>query len=130
MTPIEARQLWVQALRSGEFKQGTGSLHSRPGDEDRYCCLGVACEVYQRHVGGLCVAEESGVKTYNRHKCTLPFPVAKWLNINEAGAMPTDSLPNPNLKGLVGLNDIAMYNFGQIADVIESGVLRPYSEAA
>ena len=34
---------WVEALRSGEYKQGTGRLRS--GDE--YCCLGVACDVYR-----------------------------------------------------------------------------------
>jgi len=33
---------WVDALRSGEYKQTTGSLH----DADGYCCLGVACKVF------------------------------------------------------------------------------------
>lgn len=28
---------WVEALRSGEYKQGKGHLHSKGG----YCCLGV-----------------------------------------------------------------------------------------
>ncbi len=33
---------WVKALRSGKYKQGTGSLHS---SNNNYCCLGVACQV-------------------------------------------------------------------------------------
>lgn len=32
---------WVEALRSGKYKQGSGYLRSG----DRFCCLGVACDV-------------------------------------------------------------------------------------
>lgn len=32
---------WVEALKSGDFKQGKAVLLR----DDRYCCLGVACEV-------------------------------------------------------------------------------------
>lgn len=32
---------WLQALRSGEYKQGRGQLQTFKG----YCCLGVACAV-------------------------------------------------------------------------------------
>ncbi len=32
---------WIDALRSGKYEQGRGSLH--PGD--KYCCLGVICDV-------------------------------------------------------------------------------------
>jgi len=32
---------WTTALRSGEYQQGSGCLH----DNDRYCCLGVACTI-------------------------------------------------------------------------------------
>lgn len=32
---------WVAALRSGEYKQGTGAMCAY----DNYCCLGVLCEV-------------------------------------------------------------------------------------
>ena len=40
---------WVTALRSGEYKQGRGTLHSIEPDgsgmPDTYCCLGVLCEL-------------------------------------------------------------------------------------
>lgn len=39
--PKEFAEKWVKALRSGEYQQGTQSLHL----EDTYCCLGVACVV-------------------------------------------------------------------------------------
>lgn len=47
LTPAEARRLWVEALRSGEYEQGRTWLR----ENDRYCCLGVACELYRKHTG-------------------------------------------------------------------------------
>lgn len=51
--------LWADALESGEYKQGTGSLAyavdlldddgERIGSEVHYCCLGVLCEVMTKH---------------------------------------------------------------------------------
>lgn len=38
------KQLWLEALESGKFKQGKHALHTTNG-EDLYCCLGVACIV-------------------------------------------------------------------------------------
>lgn len=52
------KEQWLQALRSGQYTQGTGAL-KRPallpeerieGDNpaERFCCLGVLCDVYAR----------------------------------------------------------------------------------
>lgn len=35
------RKKWIEALRSGKYKQGKGYLKRN----DEYCCLGVACEI-------------------------------------------------------------------------------------
>ena len=40
MDPV-LKKKWVAALRSGKYKQGKEVLR----DGDRYCCLGVLCEV-------------------------------------------------------------------------------------
>lgn len=40
----EIKTKWVEALRSGKYKQGKKSLRSREGD--KYCCLGVLCDLY------------------------------------------------------------------------------------
>lgn len=37
----ELKAKWIAALRSGEYKQGNGRLR----DGDKYCCLGVLCDV-------------------------------------------------------------------------------------
>lgn len=39
----ELLKRWVAALRSGDYKQGRGHLHSRW--DDTYCCLGVLREI-------------------------------------------------------------------------------------
>lgn len=51
MSTTEPQQLWVDTLRSDRFKQGKHFLHN--ADTDEYCCLGVACELYDEVVGGL-----------------------------------------------------------------------------
>ena len=36
-------QKWIDALRSGKYKQGYSELQS---DEEHFCCLGVACKAF------------------------------------------------------------------------------------
>jgi hypothetical protein len=36
---------WVEALRSGDYKQGTQLLKNQGEDECTYCCLGVLCVI-------------------------------------------------------------------------------------
>ena len=38
----ELKARWVEALRSGKYKQGRGVLRSL---NDEFCCLGVLCDV-------------------------------------------------------------------------------------
>ncbi len=42
---------WVEALRSGEFKQGHYELKNED-DDTRYCCLGVLCVVADKPLAG------------------------------------------------------------------------------
>ena len=44
--PWRFKKSWIEALRSGHYRQGTGSLRQTDSDADpSYCCLGVACSV-------------------------------------------------------------------------------------
>lgn len=36
---------WVEALRSGKFRQGDGALARLKNKRYEYCCLGVACAI-------------------------------------------------------------------------------------
>ena len=44
ITKSQCRE-WIDALRSGKYKQGRTELHGVIDGEDRYCCLGVAREL-------------------------------------------------------------------------------------
>ncbi len=40
---VEVKRKWVEALRSGKFKQGKGQLYITK--DNSYCCLGVFCKI-------------------------------------------------------------------------------------
>lgn len=44
----DIKQRWVEALRSGQYKQGSGCLKVN----DSYCCLGVLCELHRQDFPG------------------------------------------------------------------------------
>jgi hypothetical protein len=44
MDKKEFRKKWVEALRSGQYKQGRKRLCC----DGAYCCLGVACDLYNK----------------------------------------------------------------------------------
>lgn len=105
--PVE---LWVEALESGAYKQALGTLQSR----QRFCCLGVACDLYQKvGPGDLEVGiGDFGYVHYDGHNSVLPKKVMTWLGIrSDTGGYYTGSL--------VGLNDNGT-SFQQIAEVIRS----------
>jgi hypothetical protein len=46
----DIKQRWVEALRSGKYKQGTGRLRDQNADgDDEFCCLGVLGDLYDRN---------------------------------------------------------------------------------
>lgn len=48
---------WVEALLSGKYEQGQHELRTR---DDKYCCLGVLCDIMKDEVGGEWVKDEDG----------------------------------------------------------------------
>lgn len=116
---------WVQALRSGEYKQITGRLKTTSG----HCCLGVACELFKKEYPKLLI--ESLPKTddydheyvpdynqdwytFNGKANTLPFLVKDWLGL----VSPTGTYRGFH-ESLIKLNDTGS-TFLEIADKIES----------
>lgn len=103
---------WVAALRSGEYEQATGQLR-RGG---RFCCLGVACEVFILEGGDL---ERIG-NCYGNVSTILPLVVQQWLGIHEANGQ--WNLGTPDLRetrALSAANDNGA-TFDEIATLIES----------
>lgn len=127
----EVKDLWVKALRSGEYQQTTSVLHNATANS--YCCLGVLCDLYtkvdpqfptSRHYNVWvdscpddedCVDDqvEISVTTYDGNNETLPLAVMLWSGIK------TPSGYFGHLECLTSLNDDHGYSFDDIADVIE-----------
>lgn len=133
MTTQEARKLVADALRSGKYEQGAGTLRrvaERTYSEDlrdtlvvplekpQYCCLGVACEVYNEHATNPLVVRVDGCYTYYDDNVVsyLPAAVQKWLGMNASGRFNSDE----PFKSLVQQNDLAHATFKKIADLFET----------
>lgn len=122
-------KLWVEALRSGKYKQGTGVLHNE--DTDAYCPLGVACEVYTQYGGTLLKETDEDIDdNYAQIACTayedeiyfLPERVRDWLGLSssEGHYNKGHGWNKPPYVSLVSHNDENKYTFAQIADLIEA----------
>lgn len=115
---------WVEALRSGEYTQGKNALR----DGDKYCCLGVACDVYDSSRWDLLPnfqASDGDRELYHYGEPSmfgfLPLEVAAWLGFktDEVATNPFVRTPDGEEAHLTGLNDSENYSFAQIADCIE-----------
>lgn len=136
------RKAWLEALRSGKFKQTKGKLRSRNG---AYCCLGVACEVlevprvwdsreYQygtEEVLDLMKDEYIEPSKWNDYSSTsLPRVAAALLGVDQHEvrlAKPvtfTHKGEECSEDNLIELNDTYGWSFAQIADAIEKNGLR------
>lgn len=123
MTPTEARTAWSSALRSGQYKQTKSQLCNI--ETNAYCCLGVACEVYQQHVGDLKVVDlkwgsHSSPRDYDGSTSCLPLKVARWLNMDIGGGFSANGIDTC----LIALNDNQNATFEEIADVIDNPEIR------
>lgn len=124
----------MAALRSGEFKQRIGILHDT--SDETYCCLGVACVLYQREFGDLVVEEDSGFfhsgrshTRYDDNTLALPEKVQEWLGLASAVGELTEPFEGDKaLISLANVNDCGRYNFEHIANLIESGQVKMVSE--
>ena len=110
-------QKWVEALESGKYSRGTGYLCCISRGKRRYCCLGVACDLYlKEHPDKLKAVIGERVVRYNNDIMSLPEIVMKWLGINDnTGGFLMDG------KGcsLASINDDGK-SFKEIAKIIRS----------
>lgn len=104
-------KLWLEALRSGNYQQGYFTL----AGGGKFCCLGVACDLYQKNVGDLKINIKFGDGLdedevfYDESSTFLPDKVSQWL-----GGIPQ------KIQGLLTYeNDIENKSFIEIADIIE-----------
>jgi hypothetical protein len=110
----EVKAKWVEALRSGEYKQGKDRLRC----EDTYCCLGVLADLAVREgigawEGNLFVA---AADPFDVGGALTPEAVVEWAGL-------PDTNPVVGADGqrhtLSGLNDNSR-TFDEIANLIEA----------
>jgi hypothetical protein len=99
MKRAEFIEKWLEALESGEYKQGTNFLVTTKGKEKRFCCLGVACAVYGMDIDAL--DENCDEK--------LPEFLAKKLGITQLGEFKV-----PYVHGDTRYIDLARLNDGGV----------------
>jgi hypothetical protein len=99
---------WVEALRSGKYKQGQRYLNR----DNKFCCLGVLCEVLK-------IAPTDGTvkgtsKRYAGCVSTLPIEAMKASGLNSALGV----YNSRECLSLIHENDSGK-TFTEIADIIE-----------
>lgn len=108
---------WVKELRSGRYEQGT---HRLVDNDDKFCCLGVLCNLAVDEGIGEWVRGSGGwlFKTeFDVDGILLPREVMEWAGMNSFAGM----LNNNTLDTLTDLNDFGK-SFKQIANIIEKNV--------
>jgi len=118
----EIKSQWVEALRSGEYSQGVGSLRS---PDNTFCCLGVLCDLYSKAEGVEWEAGYYGIDSdpsyYSMHDrgALPPTEVAKWAGMSSLELVGELSVPADEAPvDLVSKNDSGI-SFEEIADMIE-----------
>lgn len=106
----EAKQKWIDALRSGRYMQGKSCLKGLDGN---YCCLGVLVMVFEEHYG--LKFDQKTNSTQNAVEfgsyCSVAAPpqiVIDWIKIT----------PSQQFL-LMNLNDKHGCSFAGIAEVIQ-----------
>jgi len=116
------KQEWVEALRSGEYKQATGALRKWANDGVKYCCLGVLCDIVKDRVNGYWNDVDFGLADFR-------LDVEGGKSAIEAlpeAIVTTFDLPSKEVEiddtTLTSLNDgigCEEHSFDEIADLIE-----------
>lgn len=111
MNPI-IKAKWVAALRSGEYKQGMGSLRS---SSNEFCCLGVLCDLHSKEIDCKWTDGEwvEGVMTYLGKSGLPPRVVIEWAELVDMSVIIAGEVM------LLDEHNDSEATFAQIAQAIE-----------
>lgn len=122
----EIKTQWLSALRSGQYAQGVGALRIKgaEGTPDRFCCLGVLCDLAEQvGIGGVThhFDDDDEHAYYEDSSCYLPDSVMRWAI--EGPDKPSESdfpfgVTGSDSNSLVHMNDTGS-SFDEIANAIE-----------
>lgn len=109
----DKKQLWLKALRSGEYKQGKEYLRRN----DEFCCLGVLCDIYSKETERSeweRTTHDDREYEFLAETSILPYDVARWAGIDTNN----NTVYIPEVGELSQLNDDGV-PFATIANIIE-----------
>lgn len=109
----EVKEKWLEALRSGEYKQGRTMLkQGQSPDNLKYCCIGVLCELAAKDgvIDNSVKSSFDPIYSFNEKECLIPDEVARWAGLK--------TLRTTSGSTLYQLNDFGK-SFSDISDVIE-----------
>lgn len=110
----DVKELWINALRSGEYEQGEGALRVRLDDGSYgFCCLGVLCDIYREETGE---GEWSLDRSFLGESEYLPTKVRLWAGLRDSNPVIKES--DDFNSELADINDNGV-DFETIADYIE-----------
>lgn len=113
--PKDFKRNWIEALKSGKYKQGDGALRASVKDDEtgkksiKHCCLGVACAV-----AGATGILDKGFITNDGLEKKLIKSINKVPAILQSDKLEGNDIPNV----LASLNDEGK-SFKEIAKVIQ-----------
>lgn len=108
------RMKWVEALRSGRYEQGKAMLKTKEG---KYCCLGVACDLFMKDKGGEWGVDKYDLPHFQKQYGDLPTSVMEWLGLSDIEGCYRDDIGDR--RDLTSDNDGGDYDFEDIASTIE-----------
>lgn len=111
----EIKKMWVEALRSGEYRQGRFFLNGRQG----FCCYGVLCDLHAKTNGGKWEEDPDFItpRLYLGSDALPPEAVFEWAGLDDMSN--TEIISDGEEWRLTYFNDGGA-SFAEIADAIEA----------
>ena len=103
MTKTVTRKQWIEALKSGEYKQGQGYLRTK---DDEFCCIGVFCKLADVEM-----TLDDGKQYY-------------WVTVDDGDGWSRNSRTMPHeyfLEKEAHLIYNGVYQYGELAQLNDSG---------
>jgi len=110
----EIAKKWVEALRSGNYKQGHCQLRST---DNKYCCLGVLCDLYTQATGAQWIRKDRAEYQIHFDSKILSPSVREWSGMQSTTGR-YENLDTCDKTDLTVDNDYGK-TFQEIADIIE-----------
>lgn len=107
------KDMWIDNLINGNYEQGKDCLK----DEDKYCCLGVLCDLYIKEHNLSWNSDPIKNRKYSIFNCvsTLPVEVADWAGISRENNL-SPFMEGVDPKVSINLEDITLAELNDKGD--------------